>query len=87
MDGFLLPLSTLRGNAAARNAAPGQLILPRPVARQGVAHRNALACLLLLAAWGPTLLAQTVGSTEINWTTVAAQAYPNAEAQGTVVNG
>ncbi|HEX8529281.1 MAG TPA: kelch repeat-containing protein [Cytophagales bacterium] len=61
--------------------------MPRPVARQGVAHRNALACLLLLAAWGPTLLAQTVGSTEINWTTVAAQAYPNAEAQGTVVNG
>jgi N-acetylneuraminic acid mutarotase len=46
-----------------------------------------LACLLVLAAWNPTLMAQTAGSTEIDWTTVAAQPYSNAEAQGTVVNG
>ncbi|MBD0261106.1 MAG: hypothetical protein ICV83_35750, partial [Cytophagales bacterium] len=56
--------------------------MPHGTEPQRVAYRNALACLLILAAWGPTLVAQTTGSTEIAWTTAAAQPYANSEAQG-----
>jgi hypothetical protein len=86
MHGSLLPFSTLRSTTVTYGTAPGQVFLPRRTGRQGIAYRTALACLLILAAWGPATVAQT-GSTQINWTTAASQPYGNSEAQGVVVNG
>ncbi len=82
MYGFLLPLWTLRSTTVTYGTATGMTFLPRRMT-----CRNVLASLLVLATWGPALLAQTAGSTQITWTTAASQPYANGEAQGVVING